>query len=356
VLESCDKNWHDCSLPGRGKYVIKENHPIASIKREQIPISDVNDGEERQVSSPTQNAIQYELPAYEKEMAGVGNAILRDLESVNSVSHTQLRKLLEGGVGRYADQLNKTENGEERIDRSRQENLALLFLYGTIRQVGNVADDDRAERILYATFDYHMGENVKTTDGQRRKWLERENDYKSPAIDSVIRDFNRGKFTKFLNLNNSPADYRFRSGKCSEPNFNMGRFAVDLLSGVWNNTPIDELTELAQTGYNIHVTNEEVDAVIDCRERQIVESIHPMQNRDRFDVYPTKAELYEAVREFGSNLSSEESLRKNVLDELKESGMVKLASNGKRHVYYPSHLPDPEGAYYIRTEGSESEI
>jgi hypothetical protein len=359
VLESCNKNWHYCSQPGHGQYVIKENRPIESIKRAQIPISDDEDEGVGQVSSPTQNAIQYELPAYEKELADVGNAILRDLESVNSVSHIQLRKLLEGGVGRYADQLIKTENGEERIDRSHQENLALLFLYGAIRQVGNVTDEDRAEGILYATFDHHMKESPKTTYGQRRKWLERGDDYHANRVGSVVRDFDRGEFIKFLNLSSSPADYRFRSGKCSEPNFNMARFAVDLLSGEWDNTPIDELADLAQSHYNIHIEEEEVGAVVGCNEKKrgkVVESIHPIENRDRFDVYPTKTELYEAVREFGSNLSSEESLRKNVLDELKESGMVKLASNGKRHVYYSSHLPDPEGAYYIRTEGSEGEI
>lgn len=356
-LESCNKTNHDCSRFGEGQYVIKENRPIASIEREELPISGGEGNEEEEAPLSPQNTTQYELPKYDEELADMGNAILRDLESVNPSSHVQLRKLLEGGVGRYADQLIKVENGNERIDRSQQENLALLFLYGTIRQVGNVEDNDRAERILYATFDYHMGKNAKTTYGKRRKWVERGDDYKAPAIGSVVRDFKRGKFTKFLNLNSTPVDYRFLPGKCSDPNLNMARFSVDLLSGEWDNTPIDELTELAQTSYSIYVTIEEVGAVVDCikEEERIVESIHPMQNRDRFDVYPTKAEIYEAVKEFGSNLSNAESLRKNVLDELKESGMVKHASNGKRHVYYPSHLPDPEGAYWVRTEGEEYE-
>jgi hypothetical protein len=31
VLDSCDKEWHDCSKPGEGNYHISENRPIAEI-------------------------------------------------------------------------------------------------------------------------------------------------------------------------------------------------------------------------------------------------------------------------------------------------------------------------------------
>lgn len=368
ILESCDNSCHDCSLPGHGIYSIRQDRPIATIQRELLPIQ--NSGETTpESSSPNQKpAPSVDLPEYEEELANVGRAILRDLKAENTVCHTTLTTLLEGGASRYSDTVIETDKKGEYIDREQQENLALLFLYGTIQRVGKVEDDDRAKRILFATFDDYMQEYPQTNRRQReRKWIERGSKYKANRIGTVIEDFDEGKFVRFLNLNNTPTVSRFKSGKCSDLNINFARFAVDLLSGLWDTSDIDTLIEHARSLYKIDIQRETLEKIIspsaseDTYKKALnVESIDPMQNREQLGTYPTNEKLFTVVSKLGSSISSKDSFSRNVLSELQETGMVKHAycptkPNGKRHVYYPSSLPNPDDAIWVKTEGEKSE-
>lgn len=86
VLESCNKSYHDCSLPGHGIYSIRQDRQIATIQRESLPIQD--SGETTPISSsPNQKpAPSVDLPKDEEGLADVGWAILCDLENENRVS------------------------------------------------------------------------------------------------------------------------------------------------------------------------------------------------------------------------------------------------------------------------------
>jgi len=368
VLESCAKSYHDCSLPGRGIYSIRYDRPIATISPQALLAPDSG-------GTPTESApIEQEptpspdLQGYEEELAEVGHAILRDLKAENTVSHATLTTLLEGGVSRYTNTIIVTDEQGEYVDRDQQENLALLFLYGTIRQVGNVEDDDRAKRILFSTFHDYMGEYPRTSRrGRKRKWIERGSDYRANRIGAVLEDFEEGRFIRFLNISNTPTLNRFKRQQCSEVNFNFARFAVDLLSGLWDTTDPDRLSEYAQSLYKLDINSETLGKILSSRcpgssspDPQCVESIDPMQNRERLGAYPTNEDLFTVVNELGSSISSKDSFSSNVLSELQETGMVKHAycptkPNGRRHVYYPSSLPDPDDALWVRTGGEQTE-
>jgi len=365
VLESCDKSYHDCSLPGHGIYSIKCDRPIATISPHSLPTSD-------SAGTPTESApIEQEptpsadLQGYEEELADVGHAILRDLKAENGVSHAVLTTLLKGGVSRYTDVTIVTDEQGEYVDRDQHENLALLFLYGTIRQVGNVDDEDRAKRILFSTFHDYLQKYPRTNRrGRKRKWIERGSDYRANRVGAVLEDFEESQFVRFLNISRTP----FKSQQCSAVNFNFGRFAVHLLSEWWDTKDLDTLSDYAQSSYKLDIDSETLGEILSsiypesyCKEIKNVESIDPMQNREGCRIYPTSEELFTVVNELGSSISSKSSFSTNVLSELQSIGMVKQAycptrPNGKRWVYYPSQLPDPDDALWVKSEGEKDTV
>jgi hypothetical protein len=177
-----------------------------------------------------------------------------------------------------------------------------------------------------------------------------------------LEDFDESRFTRFLNISGTS---NFRHQQCSEVNIDFGLFAVNLLSELWDTTDPDTLSDDAQLLFKLDIDSEALGKILSsvypescCIEKNNVESIDPMQNREERRIYPTSEELFTVVNELDSSISSKSSFSTNVLSELQSVGLVKQAycptrPNGKRWVYYPHYLPDPDDALWVKSEGEK---
>ncbi|PSP37334.1 hypothetical protein BRC71_10160 [Halobacteriales archaeon QH_7_65_31] len=201
-LTSCKKDWHDCSEPQEGLYVVESDEPIASITRSQIqPLlsSTEHDSELGQrPSSPSKVEERPEFPAVEYDPI---NRLTRAIQ--NFAWGDKLGDLWEGnyeaaGFGR---------------DRSRAE-FSLCYYLGWL----NDADTSIIKRLM----SYSCRRYPFTDSGNKRKWLSAAEIYRETTLANL--EFPDGMYEKRL----QPLGYEDRPKTSHITRTNTNKAIMDL--------------------------------------------------------------------------------------------------------------------------------
>lgn len=168
VLDSCRKDWHDCSESGEGEYQILHDRPIAQISVEDIP--QVAPQKAKTGSTSQQENPACRLPANDLEVA-----IARlDLE-YNPVA--VFRRMKQAAKGDQVVALIQGQYSKAGYpgDRSRAESAL-------VEQLGWWFEDEG--EVVWKIMDWVCQLNPQTDTGRKRKWLERDDQWRRTLFDN----------------------------------------------------------------------------------------------------------------------------------------------------------------------------
>lgn len=293
------------------------------------------------------------LPEYDEKLADVGEEVLRTLQREATSAFNSLSDLMCGKTGSYDDLLRE----DDEIDRSLQELMALTRLYETVVFLAD-EEGDRAKTITRSTFERYVRNHPITDDGQPRKWLNRDETYRKERLQRAICCCDRGKFNRFLNRGpRGQSKWQTWTGEYSWVTYSKIRLALHLRVGWLNDffETIEDLCETVATFYQ-HDPNEE--ALRDLLDTHIppttVHGTTPNSGCVPPEDYPSPSEIAQTARQLDER-DNKKGTYEEALRRLRREGMVKLARVGRQHVVYPSRLPDPPDACYVKCEGEKYE-
>lgn len=374
----CKDTKNDCPGTGRGTYELVEAKPLAPVITKDIAeqILDVL-GIDAQSGSGSQSAGVDEtisqVPTYNDNDVAVAETHLKTFQVNYGSSFHCLSDRLNGGTGGKNGL--HLENGL--IDRSATDFVTVSDLYGIMLIIGN-EDEQKARELAYAYYTYRCegNEYMKSSEGRHRKWLSFGDKYQKSILTYAINKFERSQFQRWLNQRDTPTDRPWEgpmNGYYADTTRNFTLFALHLLTG---EIPLDVglIEYSAEERFRLDVDGDvavdafkavQGDAVRSSAVRDGVAprphskdrnppSVFPSQSK-----YPTKGEVARLAQAIDYERNNQPKSYGNILARLSREGSVKHAfcpkrSNGKRHIYYPAHLSDPNDARWVKTEGEKT--
>jgi len=352
----CDDTKQNCPGEGTGRYELRTTNPEAPLFTESKAhrLAELL-GIELEDSSETPNPQSDEIDSdYDQTDVAYAKACLTEMQSDATVAFKCLMGRLQGGTG-FKDGLRLPEG---RIDRSQVDLVTVSDLFGVMLQYDDEGDEQRARELAYAVYSDYCNEQGWMKDGRPRKW-NRDEAYRRSTVEAAMEYFDSQQFSRYLN--------KQRIGGRDEDTNEYGdvilgvvRFAQNYLVG---NLPIDkdgdtadQLCELA----SLYCFTLEHDRASTLYEE------HPLCNNSTPspgtggclppDEYPTKREVVDAAQIL--NPTRSRNSHDNALKRLRREGAFTMAcmKEGVDYRYYPSELPDPEEAEFIRNGGEKHEI
>jgi hypothetical protein len=372
----CNDTKDDCPGTGRDSYEPVEAKPVAPVVTKEVAEQildklgiDPQSGSGPSSTGSVGNPIQ--VPTYNQTDVAAAKAHLRTLQKNSVACFNCLDDRLNGGSGEK-DGL-RFDSGL--IDRSATDFVTVSDLYGVMLVLGN-EDEQRARELAYAYYTHRCeaDQYMKSHGGRPRKWLSIGKSYRQNILQYAVNQFDRGQFQRWLNQRDTPTDVPWAGpmdGDYADTTRNFTQFALYLLAGVIP-PDVGMIEYSAVDQFRLDVDGE---AVVDALEAVRGGVAPPPRSKDRNppsaggerfqsqSEYPTKSEVTELARTIDQGRDNESKTYGNMLGRLKRKGSVKHAycptrPNGKRHVYYPSHLPDPEDARRVESgtsdEGAET--
>lgn len=355
--EYCDEGKRGCPGEGRSAYELKATNREADdlgVTAARRLLEALGIDPEEADTSAVGHKWDGELPEPDDSLADEGELALRTLQQKATPAFNVLSDLLSGGTGRYEDLL----VGEYGIDRSLQELLALTRLYGAIRHLHDVEDEERALAITRATFESYVRESQYTDDDQRRKWLTDGEDYREDRLRRAAGGYDLGKFQRFLNLNPVEDEWQRWIGDYSKATYGHVRFALDLLTGEVHldqeDPDLDALRDLAAVLYGFDLHAEKLSELLEIPPSSVHGITRGGPGCIPPDAYPTKSEVVELARELDGEYNEEGSYGKALI-RLRQRGVAALAcvEEGVDYRYYPARLPGPKDACWVKCGGEE---
>ncbi len=169
VLNQCSKSWHDCSAEGEGQYRIKHDRPIASLRADVL--KDLTKAQPSSDDSDQHSPVETRgLISRDPELE-----VARIEADFNPVRVFQ--KMMNGEHGRRNQYLidGQYSPAGYRNDRSRAESAL-------VEELGWWFGDD--EEIVWRIMDTICRLNPQTDTGNRRKWLERDEEWRETLFDN----------------------------------------------------------------------------------------------------------------------------------------------------------------------------
>lgn len=351
--EHCDEGKRGCPGEGRSAYELAATNPEAddldvAAARRLLEALGIEPDEED--TSAVGHKWDGELPEPDDSLADEGEVALRTLQKEATPAFNVLSSLLNGKNGCYEDLL----VGEHGIDRSLQELMALTRLFGAIRYLHGVEDEERALAITRATFESYVRESQYTDDGQRRKWLTAGEDYRNDRLRRTVC-CDRGTFQRFLNLNPAEDEWERWSGDYSGPTYGHVRFALDLLAGELHldpeNPDLGALRDTAAVIYEFDLDTEKLSEPLENPPASVHGTTPKSVGCVPPEAYPEQHEVVAACQILDP--SRHEDTHEEALRRLRRDGIAAQARVGRKYVVYPSRLPDPSEACWVKCDGEK---
>jgi hypothetical protein len=225
-------------------------------------------------------------------------------------------------------------------------------------QYGDGVDEQRARELAYAVYSDYCNEQGWMKDGRPRKW-NRDEAYRRSTIEAAVEYFDNRQFSRFLNKERIGVQDKYTDdyGKVVygvvqfAQNYLVGELPIDKDAAV-----VDQLCEWASLyGFTLEP----------ARASALYEE-HPLCNNSTPFLgnggclppgeYPTKREVVDAAQILNPTRSRDS--HDNALKRFRRDGAFTMAciKRGVDYRYYPSKLPDPEEAEFIRTSGDKNRV
>lgn len=364
----CNDTKDDCPGTGRDSYELVGAKPSAPVVTKEVAERildrlgiDSQSGGGPSSAGSGRNIGQ--IPTYNQTDVAAAKSHLKTLQANSVSAFNCLSDRLNGGSGEK-DRL-RFDSGL--IDRSATDFVTVSDLYGVMLVLGN-EDEQRARELAYAYYTHWCKANqyMKSHGGRPRKWLSIGESYRQNILQYAVNRFDRGQFRRWLNQRDTPTDVPWAGpmdGYYADTTRDFTLFALSLLTGEIP-TDVGLVEYSAVDHFRLDVDGK---AVLDALEAVRGDVAPPPRSKDRNppcerfqsqSEYPTKSEVTELARTIDQGRDNESKTYGNMLGRLKRKGSVKHAycptrPNGKRHVYYPSHLSDPEDAKRVESGTSE---
>jgi len=354
----CDDTKQTCPGEGTGRYELRTTNPEAPLFTEskadrlaELLGIELEAGSE--TTSP-QNDVTDPNYDYDKTDVAYARACLTEMQSDATVAFKCLMGRLQGGTG-FKNGLRLPESG---IDRSQVDLVTASDLYGVMLRYGDEVGEERSRELAYAVYSNYCTEHVWMKDGRPRKW-NRNEAYRQSTIEAAVEYFDNKQFSRFLNKERIGGrdEYTDDYGKVVygvvqfAQNYLVGKLPIDTEDDI-----VDQLSELASCyGFTLE------------RERALaLYEEHPLCNNSTPspgsagclppEKYPTKQEVVDAAQILNPTRSRDS--HDNTLKRFRRDGAFTMAcmKKGVDYRYYPSELPDPEEAEFIRTGGEKCRL
>ena len=366
----CADTKDDCPGTGRDAYELVEAKPVAPVVTKEVAERildklriDPQNGSGPSSAGSVGNSIQ--VPTYNQTDVAAAEAHLKTLQANSGTCFNCLSDRLNGGTGEK-DRL-RFDSGL--IDRSATDFVTISDLYGVMLVFGN-EDEQRARELAYAYYTHRCKANqrMKSHGGRPRKWLSIGKSYRQNILKYVIKQFDRGQFQRWLNQRDTPTDVPWAGpmdGYYADTTRNFTLFALYLLAG---ELPLDpELLEAtAIERFSLDVDGE---AVVDALEVVRGDVAPAPRSKDEEpplgdnpsssrSTYPIKKEVATLAETLDNGRNNTVKTYKDALGAIKRDEGAQMAEcpsrpNGKRYVYYPRGLPDPDDARRVESGSSE---
>ena len=339
-LTDCDNGC--CSDSSPGVYRIEKDNKIQNISGEQLSewiggFDNTDDREKTIIESISS-------PEIDSDKVEFADNVLSDLQRDSPEFFKDLIDRLNGGTGHM------DLRREGRIDRSRQDFVTVQHLYGVFRHYD--LSHSRSEELATTTYTHYCLESQYTKDGQPRKWVNRDSEYRNAIAKHAIKKYDRDEFRKLLNKSdyerafNEEGEYVGRKwGEYGQITYNYAHFVIDWFIEQYDPEEAQEIAKLWDLDIDRSV-------LLDVYNTHMYYDTTPL-NGGKKNTYPSPKE----VRTVCSELDSRgEETYKTALQRHRREGKLKLAYlDGNHYVVYPADLPDPTEAQYIRFEGEKIE-
>ena len=275
----------------------------------------------------------------------------------NGYAFYDLSDRLNGGTG--TKQSLRLCDGEL-IDRSATDFVTVSDLYGVMVVLGQ-EPEQRARELAYAYYSHRCDSAKFGKDGRIRKWIQMNETYRQSRLKWVREKFDRGKFCRWLNRDNTDSDCpEGWTGDYSDTTYKSLRFALKLLSGDlpddYDNFAPAKLQELALTFYGLDVDRETLADVVSPLQSPHPHSkgITPLVGCIPPSDYPTKGRVIEVARRIDEGHNKDETYGE-ALNRLRRDGVAVMAclTDGVDYRYYSPGVPDPSEAEYVQTNGEK---
>jgi len=338
-LDSCSREWHDCSVPDQGAYTVAHDLPIASIGAESLPVTTKNNAHTSTEGEDID--LDGELPEINEDKVAYAKECIREFQAdATQLAFDDLLDVLNGGTGTLSGLRH-----DDTIDRDKADLEACWLLYGVMKHTGE--SSDRARGLTNMLYTYYCVETPYMKDGRPRKWL-RDEKYRRNRLDSAVEEFDTGAWSRWRRRSTStdskgPHAY---TGEYSEVSYNVVLAAVDLLVGVLP-------PELVSLPYDLDLRHVDIESSTPTNCHKV--STQPIWGTSRPPNRPTKVEVIDLAQQIDPGRSAD--THEEVLKRLQnEHGQVNTARmDSTTWVYYPSHLSDPPDACYVKCNGEKRE-
>lgn len=369
----CNDTKADCPGTGRDTYELVKSKSFAPVVTEEVAERilgaleiDREKEESPQNDSPAEKVS--EVPEYDDTDVAAVEAHLQTLQANSYSAFKCLSDRLNGGTGNKEN----LRLESDLIDRSATDFVTVSDLYGVMVVLGN-ENEQRARELAYAYYNERCDTYRGTKeDGRIRKWLSIGDKYRKNILQHAVSQFDRGQFQRWLNHRDTHADVPWfgqMDGKYSDPTRDFTLFALYLLAG---ELPLDadSLEFTAIEGFNLDVDSDIIVDTLSAVRGDVAPhprykdrnppSVRAQQFLSQSE-YPTKSEISELAQAIDKGRNNETKTYGNALGRFNREGRVSHAfcrarTNGERHVYYPSHLPDPDDATWVKTEGEQEMV
>jgi hypothetical protein len=322
-----------CSEENPGVYTKKRDRPIAHVPTDEIesvvPTRDTAPTETNECPDPTT------LPDIDEGRVDFAESCLERLQKDAAPFFTDLMDRLNGGRGDLGDSLMK--DGE--INRSRQDFINLKDLLGMFKHYD--LSDDRARELAFTTYTHYCRESPHTKDGQPREWVNRDDKHRARMLDYAVRQYDETIFKKMMNKTSNSG----RSGGYAELNYSHIDFAIEWYMEGYNPEDARDIASM----FGLVYTQEELESAINNTPMFV--GTTPSEQGGQGQKYPSP----KWIREFLADLDTRsETTYNTTYQRMRRQGMLKMAyCGGNDHRVYPSDLPDPPDAEYVRCNGEK---
>jgi hypothetical protein len=308
----------------------------------------------------------------------IAQQALRDFQGVHTPAFRQLMDRLRGGRGAYDSTLSR--NHSDSIDRDLQEKTILTHLYGVFKFNGFSADKARELTYQFLSWYCVQPKPADTEDGNRRKWLTRNEKYRQTQLDFAIEQYDRTEFQRFCN-SSSEADtsYKIDTNQYGDPTRGLSLFAVDLCSGRFINLSPSDIHTRLLNDYTYALSEDEVRALINApftpkhtytqlyndttgphsSTHSANHSQHSHQSSGSTNFYPKKKDVVNVcVTVDNAYKGNSEASFDECLNRLRREGKLKVAEikAGTDYRIYRSDRSDPTNADWVRTNGQRLDV
>jgi hypothetical protein len=355
----CKDSKEDCPGTGRDTYEQVTSNPIAPVLTEEVAreIVEALEIDKTERTPVGENGPSGEAPEYDDRDIATAESHLRTLQTNYGYAFRDLGDRLNGGTGEK-DDLRLCDR--ELIDRSATDFVTVSDLYGVMVVLGQESEQ-RARELAYAYYSHRCESAQFGKDGRLRKWLQMNDTYRQERLEYAVRKFDRGKFQRWLNRDNTDYDgSEGWTGDYSDTTYESVRFALKLLSGDfpgdYNSLSSDQLQEIALNIYGLDVDRETLSDVISPLQSPHPHSkgITPLVGCISPSDYPTKRKVKEVAGRIDEG-HNKDGTYGEALNRLRRDGVAVLAclKEGEDYRYYPHGVPDPKDVEWVKTNGEK---